>query len=313
MSGKQETANCKQQPANCKLQTENRKLQTANCKLQTKQMFAVIGHPVAHSLSPRMHMANFAAIGYDGRYEKFDVAPEELAKFVLARRDEGYRGLNVTVPHKVAVIPLLDHVDDSVSLYGACNTLRFEQDGTISGFNTDVIGFMDCLANHGFGIEGKCVIIMGCGGAGAPLAKSCVLSRASKVLVAARHEESAIRLRDSLRSVADAGRTEVGIFDVSDIATARSADLIVNATPVGLKPDDPSILPETAFRPGQFVLDIIPTQHFPPTAAAARRAGATAVDGLEFLVGQGAKAFEIWTDIRADRDAMLAALRDLRS
>lgn len=272
------------------------------------QKFAVIGHPVAHSLSPRMHMANYAAIGFDGCYEKFDVEPDELADFVREKRDEGYRGLNVTVPHKVAVMSILDHIDDSAALYGACNTLRFEHDGTISGFNTDVIGFLECLAAHGFYIPGKRVIVLGCGGAGATLAKACILSRAAQVLVAARHAESAMRLRDTLRSVHADDSTDIGIFDISDMETARSADIIVNATPVGLKPDDPSVLPHSAFRPGQFVLDIIPTQHFPPTAAAARHAGATAVDGIEFLVGQGAKSFEIWTGLAADRNAMLAEL-----
>ena len=88
-----------------------------------------------------------------------------------------------------------------------------------------------------------------------------------------------------------------------------SPDLVVNATPVGLKPDDPSVLPAEVFRKGQLVLDIIPTKKFPPTATAARLAGATAVDGLEFLVGQGAKSFEIWTGLHADRAAMLASIR----
>ena len=110
--------------------------------------FAVIGHPVAHSLSPKMHQANFRAIGFDGTYEKFDVAPEDVEPFVRAKQREGYAGLNVTVPHKLAVIPLLDHADVSVVRYGACNTLKFEADGTITGYNTDVIGFVEGLAAH---------------------------------------------------------------------------------------------------------------------------------------------------------------------
>ncbi len=272
------------------------------------ERFAVIGHPVAHSLSPKMHAANFASIGFDAEYGKFDVAPDELAAFVAAKRDEGYRGLNITVPHKVAAVALLDHIDESVSLYGACNTMRFEQDGSVSGFNTDVAGFLDCLAAHGFMLEAADVIVLGCGGAGGALAAACVRAGARRVRVAARREASARRLCETLAGI-DAGCAEIGIFDMADTLAVREADLIVNATPVGLKPEDPSVLPETAFRPGQFVLDIIPTRHFPPTAAAARRAGAIAVDGLEFLVGQGAKSFELWTGLRADRRAMLEALR----
>ena len=117
-----------------------------------KMKFAVIGHPVAHSLSPKMHQANFKAIGFDGTYEKFDVAPEDVEAFVREKQREGYAGLNVTVPHKLAVIPLLDHVDVSVARYGACNTLKFEADGTITGYNTDVIGFVEGLAAHGFAL-----------------------------------------------------------------------------------------------------------------------------------------------------------------
>ena len=272
------------------------------------QRFAVIGHPVAHSLSPVMHTANFRALGLDATYEKFDVAPDDVAAFVRARRDEGYRGLNVTVPHKVAVLPLLDHVDESVAAYGACNTLRFEDDGTISGFNTDVTGFLDSLAAHDFNLAGKSVIILGCGGAGGPLALACVRHGARRVLVAARHVASAARLVASLENARSSHQTEIGIFDMADMATAREADLIVNATPIGLKETDSSVLDPAAFRPGQFVLDIIPTKHTPPTAAAAQRAGATAVAGLEFLVGQGAQSFEIWTGIAADKTAMLNAI-----
>ena len=127
--------------------------------------FAVIGHPVAHSLSPKMHQANFKAIGFDGTYEKFDVAPEDVASFVRAKQREGYAGLNVTVPHKLAVIPLLDHVDASVARYGACNTLKFEADGTITGYNTDVIGFTRMLDRLGTNVEGQnCVLLGGSGG-----------------------------------------------------------------------------------------------------------------------------------------------------
>ena len=149
-----------------------------------KMKFAVIGHPVAHSLSPKMHQANFKAIGFDGTYEEFDVAPEDVASFVREKQREGYAGLNVTVPHKLAVIPLLDHVDVSVARYGACNTLKFEADGTITGYNTDVIGFVEGLAAHGFALTGKRVFIVGCGGAGSALATACCYEKAASLVLA---------------------------------------------------------------------------------------------------------------------------------
>ena len=280
--------------------------------------FAVIGHPVAHSLSPTMHAANFRSLGYDATYEKFDVAPENLAAFVREKQREGYAGLNVTVPHKIAVIPLLDRTDESVARYGACNTLKFEPDGTIAGYNTDVIGFVTGLAAHGFSLAGKKVVIIGCGGAGSALAACTCYEGAAELKVADLRGAAVTALVEKLTALGLGTRVSgLNVLDgtASDAqkavwgAAAEAADLIVNATPMGLHPGEPSALPPSCFHAGQFVLDIVPTKEFPPTAAAAVRAGATATDGLEFLVGQGAKSFEIWTGVTADRAAMLEAIR----
>ena len=271
-----------------------------------KMKFAVIGHPVAHSLSPKMHQANFKAIGFDGTYEKFDVAPEDVERFVREKQREGYAGLNVTVPHKLAVIPLLDHVDASVSRYGACNTLKFEPDGTITGYNTDVIGFVEGLTGHGFALAGKRVFIVGCGGAGSALATACCYEKAASLVFADLDAARVSALAEKLNALGLGTRVEVCGPDWG--AAATQAELVVNATPMGLHPGEPSALPSACFHPGQFVLDIVPTVTFPPTAAAARAAGATATDGLDFLVGQGAKSFELWTGVAADRAAMRASL-----
>ena len=276
--------------------------------------FAVIGHPVAHSLSPAMHAANFASLGLDAEYSKFDVEPGGVAAFVRARRDEGYVGLNVTVPHKKAVLALLDTPDESVRRYGSCNTLKFEADGTISGSNTDVAGFLSCLSAHGVALSGARVLVVGCGGAGSALAKACVLERAATVSVSARTFATARELAVSLAELAaiETTGTSAAAVPAADVgalyAAACAADVIVNATPVGLQPGDGSVVPAGAFRKGQFVLDIIPTRELPPTAAAALAAGASAAGGLEFLVEQGARSFEIWTGLKADRSAMLAAV-----
>lgn len=280
--------------------------------------FAVLGHPVAHSLSPVMHAANFAAIGFEATYEKFDVEPQDLADFIRRKQAEGYSGLNITVPHKIAVIPLLDHPDESVRRYGACNTVKFEEDGTISGYNTDVIGFVTGLAAHGFSIKGKKVVIIGCGGAGSALAACACHEGAAELRLADLRAGSVSALVTRLQGLGLG--TAVSGLDVLDGSAsdaqkaiwgeaAKTADLVVNATPMGLHPGEPPALPPESFHPGQFVLDIVPTKDFPPTAAAAVKAGATATDGLEFLVGQGAKSFEIWTGVAADRKAMLAAIR----
>ena len=278
--------------------------------------FAVIGHPVAHSLSPVMHAANFAALGFDGSYGRFDVEEGELAGFFAKCRAEGYLGVNVTVPHKMAVIPLLDSRDVSVERYGACNTVLFGEDGRMTGFNTDVAGFLDTLAMHGLSVRGKNVLVLGCGGAGSALALCAAFEGAAQVSIAARSAASTDALAEKFRSAGFAANVlahprSPGLDGRADVwgESALRADLVVNATPLGLKPGDEPVLPKSAFRAGQFVLDIIPTRAFPPTAAAAKEAGAIAADGLDFLVSQGAKSFEIWTGLEADRKAMRSALR----
>ena len=222
------------------------------------------------------------------------------------------------MPHKIAVIPLLDRLDESVKRYGACNTIKFEDDGTLSGYNTDVIGFVTGLAAHGFSIKGKKVVIIGCGGAGSALATCTCYEGAAELKVADLRAESVTNLVAKLQGLG-LGTTVAGLEVLDGTASdaqkaiwgeaAKEADLVVNATPMGLHPGEPPALPPDCFHPGQFVLDIVPTKDFPPTAAAAVKAGATATDGLEFLVGQGAKSFEIWTGVTADRKAMLAAIR----
>lgn len=279
------------------------------------EKFAILGHPVAHSLSPVMHAANFKSLGYDGSYERFDVAPENLASTIQRLESEGYRGLNITVPHKINVIDSLTAIDDSVRRYGACNTVRFEKDGGITGFNTDVIGFIEGLKANGCPLAGKRVSILGCGGAGSALAFACCYEGASAVTVCARNETKAKALADKLKQLGTGAEISIaisqsGIKGANDPWTnaAIESDLVVNATPLGIREGDPSALPPEAFRPGQFVYDIVPVKTFPPTAATARKAGATAFDGLQFLAGQGAAAFKLWTGLEADKQAMLKAI-----
>ena len=256
-----------------------------------------------------MHAANFASLSLDATYEKFDVEPGDVARFVAGKRREGYAGLNVTVPHKREVVSALDRLDESVERYGACNTVKFEADGSATGYNTDVAGFLSSLAAHGFSVAGKRVFVVGCGGAGSALATACAYENAASVALANRTPETAFALAERLRAIP--GGTIVAALPgrASWADAANEADLVVNATPAGLREGDESALPAEAFRPGQFVLDIVPTKRFPPTAALAEKMGAEAVDGLEFLVAQGAESFKIWTGLEADREAMLRAAR----
>lgn len=279
--------------------------------------FAVIGHPVAHSLSPVIHAANFSSLGYEGSYQKFDVTRENLGAFIEKTKIKGYLGLNITVPHKVAVLDFLDEADENVKRYGSCNTLYFRGDGKTVGFNTDINGFLEVLKENDFDIRDKKVLCFGCGGAGRAITLCSAYGGAKSVTLAALRQERALLLADEIRKIGV--QSSVLLSPVEDSLNARmsvwkehslEADLIVNATPVGLGDNDEPLLKSDAFRPGQFVLDMIPTRRFPPTASQAFKAGAKAFGGLEFLVSQGAKSFEIWTGLKADKNAMLQSVRE---
>ena len=221
---------------------------------------ALLGRPVAESLSPRMQNAAFQAAGLDWSYEAEEVAPEELAAAVARLVSEGYAGANVTIPHKLAVVALCDEAEGE-----SVNTLVL-RDGRVLGFNTDV----EIVA----GIEARRVCLIGAGGA----AKALLPGLAGEVRVFSRSGEWP----------PDAG----------------ACDLIVNATPVR---DELLVEPEA----GQTVVDLAYYPDGRPTAlvAAAHEAGCeTVVDGLEILVRQGAKSFELWTGVEAPVPAMRAAV-----
>lgn len=271
--------------------------------------FALFGHPVGHSLSPVMHAASFRSLGLEASYRCFDIAPEDLAAALDARRSEGYLGLNLTVPHKVAAVPLMDSLDASARLFGAVNTVRFESDGTRTGFNTDAEGFLqDLQARAGAAPEGRRVMIVGCGGAGRALAIGCAAAGAAALALVNRTFSRACAVAAEIRGKFPAVRVDALPLDGKAEEEARSCDIIVQCTTAGLRPDDPTALPAEAFREGQILYDIVYTEPVTPTMAAARAAGAAAYNGIGMLARQGAAAFKIWTGREADVDAMTAAL-----
>ena len=255
--------------------------------------FALFGHPVAHSLSAKMHTASFKSIGIEATYEAFDVHPDKLQEELKRVIDLGYRGLNLTIPHKKAVMPFLDRLDESALRYDAVNTVVIEEDGSTTGFNTDVYGFLHDLEMREVQVAGAKVLMLGMGGAGSALARGLIDAGCAELKIANR----------TLRN------PDVIALDSKEcIEVARVADIVVNVTPIGLKQDDAPALPPEAFREGQVFYDCCPTAHIPSTVVAARSAGARAFDGKGFLVYQGAKAFELWTGLEADAKAMFASI-----
>ena len=268
--------------------------------------FALLGHPVKHSLSPVMHEASFRALGIDASYDCMDVAPEALGACLATCRREGYAGLNVTVPHKTAVLDGMDHLDASARLYGAVNTVRIDAAG-LTGVNTDAEGFLEDLAvNYRRSPEAARVMILGCGGAGRTLAIACAHCGAAEIALAnrtlAKAEQVAVEIADTCPSPA-----EIRVL-ASGLRRGARYDLVVQCTTTGLHADDAPLLPPEAFRRGQFLYDIVYTQRVTPTMRSALAAGADAVNGAGMLVYQGAAAFREWTGRDADTAAMRAAL-----
>ena len=270
--------------------------------------FAVIGHPIGHTLSPVMHNASMREIGYDGIYLALDVHPDDLLDVIPALAKMGFGGVNLTVPHKEIAFHGLEHLDESARLFGAANTVAFTEDGPV-GYNTDGYGFL-CALEEAFGrkVEGDAVFILGCGGAGRAVALQCAVAGARKLVLSDIDAPRVRRLREEIARVAPEVETAEALCDCEKPAAARACDLVVQASPVGMNADDPSLLPPEAFREGQRVFDLI--YMYPETAflSTARRSGARIANGLGMLLHQGARAFEIWTGEKPSVSAMRRAL-----
>jgi len=273
--------------------------------------FAVLGHPIGHTLSPVMHNASIQELGFDGIYLALDVHPDRLMEVLPAMELMGFAGVNLTVPHKEVAFRGLDKLDKSAKLFGAANTVEFTESGMV-GHNTDGYGFLKAL-DEAFGktVEGDSIFVLGCGGAGRATALQAATEGAKALVLADIDAERVQRLEEEVKSLVP----EIEIFQALEndkqIELCRSCEMIVQASPVGMKKDDPSLLPADAFREGQRAFDLI--YMYPETAflATAREAGAAIANGLGMLLHQGAHAFEIWTGIEPSVPAMRKALEDV--
>ncbi|NOU35179.1 MAG: shikimate dehydrogenase [Kiritimatiellaceae bacterium] len=270
---------------------------------------AVLGHPIGHTLSPVMHNASIKALGLNGKYEygKLDVPPGELMARLAQLPSEGYAGVNLTIPLKEAAFKGLKHLADSARILGAVNTVEFASSGMI-GHNTDGCGFLKAL-EEAFGktVAGDNVFVLGCGGAGRAAALMAALNGAKTITLC---DVDLLRMQNLMEEIKMAA-PQVAVWfasEASKIQLCREADLVIQASPVGMKKEDPSLLPPEAFRAGQRAFDLI--YMYPETAflSTAKAAGAQTANGLGMLLHQGAKAFTIWTGIEPDIGAMRKAL-----
>jgi shikimate dehydrogenase len=257
---------------------------------------AVIGCPVAHSASPRMHQPALDEAGTGARYVKIEVEPGRVAEAFRRMHELGFIGCNVTVPHKFEALAACSRVDPAALEMGAVNTIRFEPGGTI-GFNTDGPGFEAAIGEaFGISLRDLDVLIAGAGGgAGGALAAHCARAGVRRLVLANRSLDKIEALASSIRIHHPGLPVEVlALTDPELPARARGCRLLVNTSSVGLKPQDPSPLPPGSFTADQLVFDTIYQPPVTAFLAAARATGAGTANGASMLLHQGIHAFRIW-------------------
>ncbi|MDD4859868.1 MAG: shikimate dehydrogenase [Dehalococcoidales bacterium] len=263
----------------------------------------LIGDRVEHSVSPMMHGAAFRKLGLDYVYVTFKVMPESLPEAVAGMRALNIRGLNVTIPHKIAVMGLLDEVDTHARGIGAVNTI-VNDNGVLKGYNTDAPGFLRALREAGVEPAGKKILILGAGGAARGICYALAESGA-RLVILNRQVERATALARSLAPVARESVEALPLHETSLQNEIKDADILVNATSVGMTPDiDHSLVPAHLLHDKLVVFDIIGIPARTKLFQEAAAAGARTIAGLEMLVWQGALSFELWTGQSAPFELM---------
>lgn len=258
------------------------------------RLLGVIGHPIEHSLSPQMHNAGLAANGLDYAYVALDVEPKSLPQAVDGLVALGFEGVNVTMPHKEKIIPLLDEVDETVSISGAVNTVEIKN-GVLRGMNTDGTGFLEACSEASVNLDGTKVLLLGAGGAGAAVAGAMVGEGARELVIANRTTSRAEKLNEKLEKIASG--TDIYTRDLESLEDAVEwADVIVNTTYLGMKEEDPLPIPVDGLGPGKVVCDVVYRRGTDTELVRrARDTGARVVTGGRMLLYQGVQAQRIWT------------------
>ncbi|MGZ4198604.1 MAG: shikimate dehydrogenase [Thermoleophilia bacterium] len=270
----------------------------------------IIGWPVTHSLSPAMQNAAFAALGLDMVYLPLPVAPQSVAAAVKGLRALGFRGANVTMPHKAAVLPFLDHLDGDAQLIAAVNTIVVDDDA-LRGYNTDVGGFVAALRDVvAEPLDGASGLLLGAGGAARAAALGLLRLGLARLVVVNRTPGPAEELVGLLQTLDQETRFEVVALETLVAAQVREADVLVNATPLGMSAalKVPRVLVDN-IRRDHIVYDVVYGQRPTMPLERARAMGARAIDGLSMLAWQAALSFELWTGQAAPLEVMRSAAR----
>ena len=305
------------------LQSENKR-----CQDKAFKLYGIFGHPLSHTLSPAMHEAAFCRLGIDARYIVLELTPADFKKLMRRASELSLAGFNVTVPYKEAVMKNLDVVRPEARAIGAVNTV-FKQRKRWIGTNTDMEGFLRAIMKEGgFRPSGKRAVILGAGGAARAVVYGLSREGIREVLIADCFPQKALKIAGGMRKLfkrVDYRAVMAGTPEVKE--ALQKADVIINATPLGLKPQDPAVVPESwipqagraqtvprrraskkASRGPVFFVDLIYNPAMTPFLKMARKKGHRTLNGLGMLLHQGARALELWTGRKAPVSVMRRAL-----
>lgn len=266
---------------------------------------AILGHPVAHSLSPDIHNAAFEALGLPFVYVAHDVLPGNVATALAGARAMGYRGLSVTIPHKIEAMQAVDHVDETARVIGCINTV-VNDEGRLLGYNSDGLGALGALRDAGNDPEGRNVLVLGSGGAARAIAVTIAREAPPARLTILGIEMD--QLQQLVHDVRERGKAEVAGGELTERALREAlaqAEIVLHCSPVGMHPKEhESVVPAGLFRTGLVVFDAVYTPRRTRLLTDAGAAGCRTVEGIEMFLGQAYVQFELWTGQRAPRDVM---------
>ncbi|NLA58110.1 MAG: shikimate dehydrogenase [Firmicutes bacterium] len=279
------------------------------CLTGSTGVLGVIGDPIAHSLSPAMQNAALEALGLDYVYVPFHVSPLHVKEAIAGMKALGIRGLNVTIPHKVAVIDYIDEIEPVAGLIGAVNTIS-NQGGYLVGYNTDACGFLRSLKEEAKrDPQGQRITIMGAGGSARAIGFQLAVSQIEYLVIANRTKSSAVALADEIGAKTKCSTVGIGLEELESYLPVT--DILINTTPLGMHPQVDTMPPVDCGKlpASAVVCDIVYNPLETMLLKKAAACGLPTLPGLGMLVYQGAAALEIWLEVKPPIDVMKAVVR----
>ena len=269
-------------------------------------LYCILGNPVHHSLSPVMHNTAFKKLGINAIY--CALSPTSIKAGIEAIRTLGIKGASITIPYKTEAIRYIDEIDDMAKIIGAINTIS-NSEGKIRGYNTDGYGAIQSLRNGGVQVRDRNYLVIGNGGSARAISFS-LLEEGASVLIAGRNDRNVAGLADELKSRYDS--VSGTLLSKLNAQAMERIDVIINSTPLGMHPDVGTMpIDIDLVRKNHIVFDIVYTPHTTRFLNEAKKRGCRVIYGIDMLVNQGARQFEIWTGASAPIDVITRELRKL--